>query len=76
GSDHFYWSVDPLGTTRLSQDECDFLGIPRLTFEFVLGASFWQEYHYSAIRSLSLAKGFDPYSTDVTRLLGLPLIEM
>jgi hypothetical protein len=27
-SDHFYWSLDPMGNTRMTQDECDSLGLP------------------------------------------------
>ncbi|KAJ7694266.1 hypothetical protein B0H14DRAFT_3044194 [Mycena olivaceomarginata] len=68
-SDHFYWSLDPTGNTRMTPDECDSLGLPRLK------ARFWHEYHCDAIREFFEAKGFDPESRDVTRLLGLPLAE-
>ncbi|KAJ7455850.1 hypothetical protein FB451DRAFT_1277565 [Mycena latifolia] len=75
-ADHFYWALDPMGTTRLSQDECDSLGIPRLRFNFLPSANFWHEYHYSAIRNYCRTKGLDPYTYDVTRGPELPLIEL
>ncbi|KAJ7358466.1 hypothetical protein DFH08DRAFT_442754 [Mycena albidolilacea] len=74
-SDHFYWSLDPMGNTRMTPDECDSLGLPRLKFLFLPRARFWHEYHCNAIREFFEAKGFDPESRDVTRLLGLPLAE-
>jgi hypothetical protein len=75
-SDQVYWSLDPSGSARLTQDECDAIGLPRLKFLFLPIARCWQEYHYNAIREFFEAKGFDPYSNDVTRLLGLSLAEM
>ncbi|KAJ7488411.1 hypothetical protein FB451DRAFT_1529779 [Mycena latifolia] len=74
-SNQFYWSLDESGSTRLSQDECDNLGIPRLKFEYKCAASFWEPYHYNAIREFHQAKGFDPYGGDVTRHLGLHVLE-
>ncbi|KAF8147138.1 hypothetical protein K438DRAFT_1780231 [Mycena galopus ATCC 62051] len=75
-SDQVYWSLDPSGNTRLTQDECDSIGLPRLRFLFLPTARFWHEYHYNAIREFYEGKGFDPYNHEVTRLLGLPLAEM
>jgi hypothetical protein len=71
----FYWSLDPAGTTRLSTEESDALGIPRLRFLLLVGGNFWHEYHYSAIRDFLRAKGVDAYSHDLPHLLGLPLVE-
>ncbi|KAJ7881981.1 hypothetical protein B0H14DRAFT_2178064, partial [Mycena olivaceomarginata] len=68
----FYWSLDPTGNTQMTPDECDSLGLPRLKFLFLPRARFWHEYHCDAIREFFEAKGFDPESRDVTRLLGLP----
>jgi hypothetical protein len=75
-SDRAYWSLDQTGKTQLTQDECDSIGLPRLDFMFLPGARFWHEYHYNAIGEFSEAKGLDPHSQDVARLLGLPLAEM
>ncbi|KAJ7796398.1 hypothetical protein B0H14DRAFT_78270 [Mycena olivaceomarginata] len=75
-SDHFYWSLDASGSTRMTQDECDAIGLPRLNFSFLSAANFWQDYHYNAIREFFEAKRADPYGSDVTQFLGLPLVEM
>jgi len=75
-ADQMYWSLDPCGNTRMTQDECDAIGLPRLRFLFLPIARFWHEYHYNAIREFYEAKGFDPNSDDVTRLLDLPLAQV
>jgi hypothetical protein len=75
-SDQVYWSLDPTGNVRMTQDECDRLGLPRLQFRFLPVGRFWHEYQYNAIRELFQTKNFDPHSYDVTRLLGLPLAEI
>jgi hypothetical protein len=66
----------PPRTFEADQDFSDTIGLPRLQFLFVPIARFWHEYHYNAIREFFEAKGFDPYSNEVTRLLGLSLAEM
>jgi len=71
----YYWSLDSAGNIRLSPKECDSLGIPRLRFEFVRAASCWREYHYSAIREFSRAKGFGSWTYDSAQSLGFPLAE-
>ncbi|KAF7365948.1 Kinase-like protein [Mycena venus] len=75
-TDHFYWSLDPSGTTRMSQDECDRNGLPRWEFLFAPTGNLWHDYHYNAVREFSEARGVDPYSNTVTQLVGLPLAEM
>ncbi|KAJ7268431.1 hypothetical protein C8J57DRAFT_1004447, partial [Mycena rebaudengoi] len=59
-SHEFYWSSDPSGTSRLSQEQCDSLGIPRLEYVSMRGISSWHEYHYTAIRDFFQSRGFDP----------------
>ncbi|KAJ7436333.1 hypothetical protein FB451DRAFT_1307514 [Mycena latifolia] len=71
---HYYWSMDPTGTTRLSPEDSDTLGLPRFRFEFRAWGTFWELYHYNAVREFHQAKGFDPDSLDVTQLLGLPVV--
>ncbi|KAJ7701663.1 hypothetical protein B0H14DRAFT_3031829 [Mycena olivaceomarginata] len=61
-SDSLYWSLDPAGNTRLSLEECDSLGIPRLRLYFIRAAKCWREYHYNAICDFTRAKGFDPHT--------------
>ncbi|KAJ7807833.1 hypothetical protein B0H14DRAFT_2871845 [Mycena olivaceomarginata] len=75
-SDSLYWSLDPAGNTRLSLEECDSLGIPRLRLYFTRAARCWREYHYNAICDFTRAKGFDPRTFDLCQSLGFPLAEM
>ncbi|KAJ6527816.1 hypothetical protein B0H19DRAFT_1083900 [Mycena capillaripes] len=75
-SDQVYWSLDPSGSARMTEDECDSIGLPRLQICFFPTARFWHKYHYNAIHEFFEAKGFDSHSHDITRVLGLPLAEM
>ncbi|KAF7369613.1 hypothetical protein MVEN_00292100 [Mycena venus] len=75
-SDQVYWSLDPAGSIRMTEEECDSIGLPRLQFIFLPRANFWHEYHYHALHEVFEAKGLDPYSDCVAQLLGLPLAEM
>ncbi|KAJ6553325.1 hypothetical protein B0H19DRAFT_1263719 [Mycena capillaripes] len=74
-ADHWYWSLDPSGVTKMTLDECDSIGLPRWKFFFLPIVNSWHEYHYNAIREFSATRGFDPYSNDAARRLGLPLAE-
>ncbi|KAF7356008.1 hypothetical protein MVEN_00930200 [Mycena venus] len=74
--DSLYWSLDPAGNSRLSPEECDSLGIPRLQIHSIRGANSWREYHYNAICDFVRAKGFDPRTLDLCQSLGFPLAEM
>ncbi|KAJ7349926.1 hypothetical protein DFH08DRAFT_997326, partial [Mycena albidolilacea] len=71
-SDQVYWSLEPAGNTRMTEEECDSIGLPRLEFIFLPRANFWHEYHYHAIHEFFEAKGINPYSDCVAQLLGLP----
>ncbi|KAJ7751356.1 hypothetical protein B0H16DRAFT_829637 [Mycena metata] len=74
--DQFYWSLDPLGKTRLTQKESDALGFPRLRFCFVTAVNFWHDYQYSALSAFWQARGLNPHSNDVAELLGSALVEV
>ncbi|KAJ7359593.1 hypothetical protein DFH08DRAFT_932046 [Mycena albidolilacea] len=74
-ADHWHWSFDPSGVTKMTLDECDSIGLPRWKFVFLPVVKAWHEYHYNAIHEFSETRGFDPYSNDASRRLGLPLAE-
>ncbi|KAF8156376.1 hypothetical protein K438DRAFT_350978 [Mycena galopus ATCC 62051] len=76
GTDHFYWSLDPSGVPRMSQDECDRNGLLRWKFQFVPTGYLWHDYHYNAIREFSEVRGVDPYGNTVAQLVGLPLAQV
>ncbi|KAJ7714609.1 hypothetical protein B0H16DRAFT_1807753 [Mycena metata] len=75
-ADQLYWSLDPLGKTRLTQEESDSLGLPRLQFGFFTTAHFWHDYQYSALCAFWQARGLNPYSNDIAELLGSTLVEV
>lgn len=74
--DHYYWAMDPEGHKQLSLAESDSLGLPRLVLEIRSWATFWEPYHYNAVREFHRGKGFDPGTQDVTQLLSLPIVEI
>ncbi|KAJ7718440.1 hypothetical protein B0H16DRAFT_423307 [Mycena metata] len=74
--DQLYWSLDPLGKTRLTQEESDSLGLPRLQFGFFMIANFWHEYQYRALRTFWEARGLNPYNNDVAQFLDSALVEV
>jgi hypothetical protein len=59
----------------MTLDECDSIGLSRWKFVFLPVVKAWHEYHYNAICESTETRGFDPYSNDTTRQLGLPLAE-
>jgi hypothetical protein len=71
-TDHWYWSLEPSGISTMTLEESDSIGLPRWKFYFLPILNTWREYHYNAIREFSEARGLDPYSNDVARLLGSP----
>ncbi|KAF7377045.1 hypothetical protein MSAN_00122600 [Mycena sanguinolenta] len=73
---HAYWSLDPSGFDRLSQQEATRLGFP--SFELTIAAReySWDTNIYEGLRQFHEAKGFDPYSQDIARHLGLPLFQL
>ncbi|KAJ6518458.1 hypothetical protein DFH09DRAFT_1048537 [Mycena vulgaris] len=71
-----YWSLDPSGAEHMSTEEADELGFPRLKFEMWANGWSWDESVYNGIRQFQQAKGYDPYSRDVARELGYPLIHV
>ncbi|KAJ7677025.1 hypothetical protein DFH06DRAFT_617144 [Mycena polygramma] len=70
-----YWSLDPSGTHRLSMEEANKAGFPEPQFTTRLWWTSWDSSVYVGLRKFYHAKGFDPYSQDVARHLGLPLYQ-
>ncbi|KAJ6450951.1 hypothetical protein C8R47DRAFT_1170669 [Mycena vitilis] len=70
-----YWSLDPLGVERLTAEQAIELGFPTLKFSTYISGLYWDDSVYAGLRKFHQAKGFDPYSQDVARHLGYPLIQ-
>ncbi|KAJ7134144.1 hypothetical protein C8R46DRAFT_650586 [Mycena filopes] len=71
-----YWSLDPLGTERLTAEEATRLGFPAMQMSTSIEGKFWKAGVYAGLRQFHAAKGFDPDGQDVARHLGYPLHEL
>ncbi|KAJ7669923.1 hypothetical protein DFH06DRAFT_158545 [Mycena polygramma] len=68
-----YWSLELSGAHALSREEAMELGFPPLQFRREAWGHSWDSSVYAGLAKFHQAKGFDPYSQDVARHLGLPL---
>ncbi|KAJ7679537.1 hypothetical protein DFH06DRAFT_939548, partial [Mycena polygramma] len=71
-----YWSVDPVGSGRLSADEERMQGFPSLELQANAHGQSWSEYVYEALRELHRGKGFNTDSPDVALHLEHSLIQL
>ncbi|KAF7340651.1 hypothetical protein MSAN_02137100 [Mycena sanguinolenta] len=71
-----YWSLDPSGIDRLSPEDATRLGFPVFDLTASANGWYWDTRVYEGLREFHGAKGFDPYSQDVARHLGLPLFQL
>ncbi|KAJ7230812.1 hypothetical protein C8J57DRAFT_1010032, partial [Mycena rebaudengoi] len=71
-----YWSLDPSGAQRLGSEEAERIGFPLLSVSMFVETHSWDDLVYAGILEFHHAKGFDPYSQDVAREFGYPLIEV
>lgn len=71
-----YWSLDPLGTERLSTEDAADLGFPSVVFSMIIRGTSWDASVYAGLHQFHRAKGFDPDSQEVAWHLGDPLYEL
>jgi hypothetical protein len=71
-----YWSLDPSGVGRLSDEAAEDLGFPVIKLDMCLWGRKWNANVYNGIRQLHKAKGFDPYSQEVALELGYPFVQL
>jgi hypothetical protein len=72
----YYWSLDPQGVDRLSEEASAELGFPRVQLTASMRRSQWDETAYDLIREVHISKGFKPDTQDVARALGYPLVDV
>ncbi|KAJ7788646.1 hypothetical protein B0H14DRAFT_3503945 [Mycena olivaceomarginata] len=72
----YYWSLDPSGVEPLTEEEAEQLGFPFFQLEMGAMGKYWDGHIYEGLRQFYEGKGFDPYSQDVARELGLPLLQI
>ncbi|KAJ6611290.1 hypothetical protein B0H10DRAFT_1686768, partial [Mycena sp. CBHHK59/15] len=71
-----YWSLDPSGVERLTTETSRKLGFPSLALTRGVFGISWNEPIYLALRQFYKAKGFDPESQDIARVLRYPLYRL
>ncbi|KAJ7057439.1 hypothetical protein C8F01DRAFT_991836, partial [Mycena amicta] len=71
-----YWSLDPLGHSRLSREDARARGFPDPVISRHGHKYRWDALVYEEIRAVHIAKGFDPDGQEVARHLGYPLFEL
>jgi hypothetical protein len=69
-----YWSLDPHGLGRLSNETAQTLGFPAMVVSMDVHAVSWDTRVYAGIRQFHQARGFDPHSQEVAAALGYPLV--
>ncbi|KAJ6539862.1 hypothetical protein DFH09DRAFT_69545, partial [Mycena vulgaris] len=72
----FYWSLDPSGADRLTQEETEELSLPSVSFAARLWGCSWNETQYDVLRCFYLDKGYNPASLDVAHELDYPLFKI
>ncbi|KAJ7911629.1 hypothetical protein B0H13DRAFT_1524881, partial [Mycena leptocephala] len=72
----YYWTFDPEGIERFSEDTSEALGLPLVQFHTLVRGDRGSKDDYTLIREFHLDKGFDPDSQDIAIELGYPLVEV
>ncbi|KAJ6592724.1 hypothetical protein B0H19DRAFT_907060, partial [Mycena capillaripes] len=71
-----YWSLDPTGAERLSEEDATRLGFPSIQLSWEVWGKSWDASVYAGLRQFHQAQGFDPDRQDVARHLGEPLYQL
>ncbi|KAF8160533.1 hypothetical protein K438DRAFT_1619165, partial [Mycena galopus ATCC 62051] len=71
-----YWSLDPSGAHRLSDELAQELGFPSIEFQMRVHGLSWKESVYTGIRQFHEGKGYDPYGQEVALVLGCPIFQI
>ncbi|ESK86073.1 hypothetical protein Moror_9371 [Moniliophthora roreri MCA 2997] len=72
----YFWSFDPSGREEVEESTRVSLGLPSLTTKVGFDCQSWSLDTYKVIEKIHLFKGFDPITTDYTRSLGYPLMQV
>ncbi|KAJ7211972.1 hypothetical protein C8J57DRAFT_1014799, partial [Mycena rebaudengoi] len=71
-----YWSLDPSGVNRLSDEAAQDLGFPVIKLGVKAILKSWDASVYDGIRQFHEGKGFDPYGQEVAIELGYPIVHL
>ncbi|KAJ7032201.1 hypothetical protein C8F04DRAFT_665663 [Mycena alexandri] len=70
----FYWSFDPQGHRKMTSEEAEEVGVPYVFFESCVTGASWAPGNYDILSDFHRAKGFDPFSRQITLKLGYPTV--
>ncbi|KAF7337072.1 hypothetical protein MVEN_02144400 [Mycena venus] len=74
--DPVYWSLDPTGAERLSEEDASNLGFPFIKRFMAMFGRSWDANVYAGLRKFHRAKGFDPHSLDLALHFGYPIYQL
>ncbi|KAI3604765.1 hypothetical protein WG66_008136 [Moniliophthora roreri] len=76
----YFWSFDETGQSRLSEEECEWWGLPVLVPDTgvldQVELYSWPTNVYTALRDWQKARGFDPTTSDWAQSRGYPELEI
>ncbi|KAJ7612669.1 hypothetical protein FB45DRAFT_302409 [Roridomyces roridus] len=72
----WFWSLDPSGIPPLTPEAAQTLGFSEVKQTIQVRGRRWDANIYEGLRKFHAAKGFDPYSQDLAKHLGVPLMEV
>ncbi|KAJ7651169.1 hypothetical protein FB45DRAFT_32064, partial [Roridomyces roridus] len=73
----WFWSLNPLGGSHLTPEGARSLGFPEVEQKPIrVWSRRWDTSVYEGLAKFHAAKGFDPYSQDLAKHLGHPLLEL
>ncbi|KAF9254112.1 hypothetical protein L218DRAFT_627479 [Marasmius fiardii PR-910] len=75
-TDLYYWSSDPDGHSKMTEEEHVALGLPCYVPKMEIFMNTWSLEDYDFMQAFQEAKGFDPATTDFARSIGVPILEI
>jgi hypothetical protein len=69
-----FWSLDPSGADWLTLEEATQLGFPAFRRVTQLWGKYWEVSVYEGLQKFHQAKGFDPYTQDLSGTWGIHFI--
>ncbi|KAK7051055.1 hypothetical protein VNI00_005167, partial [Paramarasmius palmivorus] len=75
-SNKYYWSFDPTGRKKMSEDARISLGLPSFEPYIILERCAWVREVYDDIERIHVVKGFDSRSTALAESLGYTVIQL
>ncbi|KAG7087960.1 hypothetical protein E1B28_012001 [Marasmius oreades] len=76
GKNLYYYSLDPNGKSVMTETQCLSFRLPPIVPNFTFRGYSWNSDVYDLISAWQEKKGFDPTTTEFTRSLGYPIMEV